>query len=100
MKQMRKTIQSQSDVPSAPELAKLDDFQRRVNASTLETFPTIKAEYSRWTIELLNKIKTVQEMVDNGYHLFGETVEEFANKWDESMIRVFYENFFTWKKGR
>ena len=63
MKQMRKTVQSQSDVPSAPELAKLDDFQSRVNASTLETFPTIKAEYSRWTIELLNKIKTVQESV-------------------------------------
>ena len=46
------------------------------------------------------KIKMIQEMVDNGYHLFSETVEEFANKWDESMIRVFYENFFAWKKGR
>ena len=26
-----------------------------------------------------SKIKMVQEMVNNGYHLFGETVEEFAN---------------------
>ena len=46
------------------------------------------------------KVKMVQEMVDNGYHLFGETVEQFANKWDESMIRVFYENFFAWKRGQ
>lgn len=63
MKQMRKTIQSQSDVPSAPELAKLDDFQKRVNASTIETFPAIKADFSNWSIVLMNRIKTVQESV-------------------------------------
>lgn len=63
MKQLRKTIQSQSDVPSAPELAKLDDFQKRVNASTIETFPAIKADFSNWSIVLMNRIKTVQESV-------------------------------------
>ena len=63
MTQMRKTIQSQSDVPSAPELARLDDFQNQVNASTIETFQAIKAEYSSWALVLMNKIKTVQESV-------------------------------------
>ena len=63
IEQMRKTIQSQSDVPSASELAKLNEFQKRINAATLESFPAIKADYSNWSIALMNRIKTVHESV-------------------------------------
>ncbi|MBR5711059.1 MAG: hypothetical protein IKX40_09900 [Thermoguttaceae bacterium] len=63
MEQTRKMIQSQSDVPSEPELAKLKEFQNRINSSTIETFPVIKADVSNWTIDLMNRIKSVQEIV-------------------------------------
>lgn len=63
MEQTRRMIQSQSDVPSEPELAKLNEFQNRINSSTLETFPVIKADVSNWTIDLMNRIKSVQEIV-------------------------------------
>lgn len=60
LEQMRRTIQSQSDVPSEPEIAKLNEFQNRINSSTIETFPSIKADFSSWTINLMSRIKSVQ----------------------------------------
>lgn len=63
MEQMRKMIQSQSDVPSAPELATLNEFEKRLNSSTIETFAIVKSDFSNWALSLTNKIKTVQESV-------------------------------------
>ncbi len=56
----RQTIKAQRDVPSSPELATLEDYQRRIKSAKLETFPTIKAEYSNWATQLLNKLKSAQ----------------------------------------
>lgn len=56
----RQTIQAQRDVPSAPELATLAEYQRRIKSAKLETFPAIKAEYSNWATQLLNKLKSAQ----------------------------------------
>lgn len=56
----RQTIKSQRDVPSAPELAALAEYQRRIKSAKLETFPAIKAEYSHWATQLLNKLKFAQ----------------------------------------
>lgn len=61
LEQTRRTIQSQSDVPSKPEIAKLNEFQNRIDSSTIKTFPSIKADFSNWTISLMNRIKSVQE---------------------------------------
>lgn len=37
----------------------------------------------------MTKVEMVQKMVENGYHLFGETVEHFADRFDEKDIRAF-----------
>lgn len=47
-----------------------------------------------------NRIKMVTEMVNNGYHLFGESIAHFALKYDEDIIRNFYNNFFKWKRAQ
>ena len=60
MELIRQTIKAQRDVPSAPELAVLEEYQRRIKSAKLETFPTIKAEYSNWATQLLNKLKSAQ----------------------------------------
>ena len=39
------------------------------------------------------KIMIVDAMVCNGYHLMGETVEQFANRYSEEMLRQFAANF-------
>lgn len=63
MEQTRKMIQSQSDIPADPELAILDEFERRLNDSTIETFHIVKADISNWTIALTNRIENIQENI-------------------------------------
>ncbi len=59
MDQLRQTIQTQRDIPAAPELAALENYIKRVNAATIDSLSPIKSEYSVWATSLLNKIKTV-----------------------------------------
>jgi hypothetical protein len=44
-------------------------------------------------------IEIVKEMVENGYHLFGETPEHFVDRLDITPERAerFRENFLKWK---
>lgn len=39
------------------------------------------------------KIEIVNRMVANGYHLFDETPEHFANRFDLPTLRVFEQAF-------
>lgn len=61
LEQTRTAIESQSALPAGPELAKLDDFRSRINASTVETFPAVKAEFASWTIALMNRTENIQQ---------------------------------------
>ncbi len=45
----------------------------------------------------MTKVEMVQKMVENGYYLFDETVEHFANRFSEENIKMFMENFMKWK---
>ena len=46
----------------------------------------------------MTKIEMVNKMVENGYVLFDETVEHFANRFDEETIKRFLKNFLAWQK--
>ena len=46
------------------------------------------------------KIKIVDAMVANGYHLMGETPEQFANRYSEDMLRQFAANFTKYLMGQ
>ena len=46
------------------------------------------------------KIMIVDAMVCNGYHLMGETVEQFANRFSEDMLMQFAANFITYIRGK
>ena len=39
------------------------------------------------------KIKVVNELVKNGYHLMGESVEEFAERFDLKDLEMFLDCF-------
>ena len=41
----------------------------------------------------MTKLEKVQAMVDNGYNLFNETVEEFAARWTNDLINIFYVKY-------
>ena len=41
----------------------------------------------------MTKLEIVKELVNNGYHLMGNTEEEFANRFDEATLKNFIENF-------
>ena len=41
----------------------------------------------------MTKIEIVKELVNNGYHLMGRTEEEMAERFDESTLIMFLENF-------
>ena len=44
------------------------------------------------------KIEIVKRMVANGYHLFGETVEHFANRFDLETLEMFEKSFKDYRK--
>lgn len=45
----------------------------------------------------MTKLEMVNKMVENGYALFDETVEHFADRFDEETIKMFLENFLAYK---
>jgi hypothetical protein len=45
------------------------------------------------------KITVVERMVKNGYCLFGETVEHFANRFDLAILLHFEKTFNNFKKN-
>lgn len=40
-----------------------------------------------------NKIEIVKALVENGYYLMGETVEEFADRFDVEDLEMFLDAF-------
>jgi len=54
-------------------------------------------EQKRKGDKIMTKVEMVQKMVENGYYLFDETVEHFANRFSEENIKMFMENFMKWK---
>lgn len=44
------------------------------------------------------KIKIVKEMVENGYCLFDETIEEFVERFSEKDLQMFANAFMEFKK--
>lgn len=47
----------------------------------------------------MTKLEMVNEMVANGYTLFNETAEQFANRFDENAITIFFNSFMKWKEN-
>jgi hypothetical protein len=46
-----------------------------------------------------SKIYVVERMVKNGYHLFDETPEHFANRFSLSTLLQFEQAFYEFKKN-
>ena len=42
---------------------------------------------------MMNKIALVNELVANGYHLMGESIESFAERFDIKDLQMFLECF-------
>lgn len=48
----------------------------------------------------MTNIEIVNKMVENGYHLFNETPEQFAARFTNKTLIQFYLSFLLWKKGK
>ena len=46
------------------------------------------------------KIAIVENMVKNGYHLFDETVEHFANRWPIELLEEWNEKFAAYVENK
>lgn len=46
----------------------------------------------------MNKLEIVNDLIANGYHLFNETPEHFANRFDEATLAYVREKFLNYKK--
>lgn len=48
---------------------------------------------------IIEIIEMVKRMFADGFPTYGMTVEEMANAFSESQLRVMYDNFLQYKKG-